>query len=69
MTVPMTLPGWSSGMAVPWDIAVAYLLQGSFYCHSVYATVYMDSWRKDSVVMLVHHVVTLLLIASSYAFR
>lgn len=56
-------------MAVPWDIAVAYLLQGSFYCHSVYATVYMDSWRKDSVVMLVHHVVTLLLIASSYAFR
>ena len=56
-------------MAVPWAIATAYLLQGSFYCHSIYATVYMDTCRKDSIVMLVHHVVTLLLIASSYAFR
>ena len=36
-------------MAVPWDIAVAYLLQGSFYCHSIYATVYMDSWRKPNL--------------------
>lgn len=56
-------------MPVPRDVATAYLLQGSFYCHSIYATIYMDTWRKDSVVMLVHHVVTLLLIASSYAFR
>ncbi|ELW67136.1 LAG1 longevity assurance like protein 1, partial [Tupaia chinensis] len=53
----------------PRDIAAAYLLQGSFYGHSIYATVYMDTWRKDSVVMLVHHVVTLVLIVSSYAFR
>lgn len=60
---------WTPGMAVPRDIAAAYLLQGSFYGHSIYATLYMDSWRKDSVVMLVHHVVTLLLIVSSYAFR
>ena len=56
-------------MAVPWDIAAAYLLQGSFYGHSIYATLYMDAWRKDSVVMLIHHVVTLVLIVSSYAFR
>lgn len=60
---------WTPGMAVPRDIAAAYLLQGSFYGHSIYATLYMDSWRKDSVVMLVHHVVTLVLIVSSYAFR
>ncbi|ERE91151.1 ceramide synthase 1 isoform X2 [Cricetulus griseus] len=66
---PSVFYDWRSGMAVPWDIAAAYLLQGSFYCHSIYATVYMDTWRKDSVVMLVHHVVTLVLIASSYAFR
>ncbi|KAK2087774.1 Ceramide synthase 1 [Saguinus oedipus] len=56
-------------MEVPRDIAAAYLLQGSFYGHSIYATLYMDTWRKDSVVMLVHHVVTLVLIVSSYAFR
>lgn len=62
-------PDWTPGMEVPRDIAAAYLLQGSFYGHSIYATLYMDAWRKDSVVMLVHHVVTLVLIVSSYAFR
>uniref|UniRef100_A0A8C3UB69 Ceramide synthase 1 n=1 Tax=Catharus ustulatus TaxID=91951 RepID=A0A8C3UB69_CATUS len=61
--------GWQRGMAVPRDIALAYLLQGSFYGHSLYATAYMDTWRKDSLVMLLHHVVALVLIAASYAFR
>jgi ceramide synthetase len=56
-------------MTVPTDIAIAYLIQGSFYGHSIYATVYMDDWRKDSTVMVVHHVVTLALITFSYAFR
>ncbi|KFW76745.1 Ceramide synthase 1, partial [Manacus vitellinus] len=65
---PSVFYGWKQGMEVPRDIAVAYLLQGSFYGHSLYATAYMDTWRKDSVVMLLHHVVTLTLIASSYAF-
>ena len=56
-------------MSVPTDIAIAYLIQGSFYGHSIYATVYMDAWRKDSAVMVVHHVITLALISFSYAFR
>lgn len=60
---------WKSGMSVPTDIAIAYLIQGSFYGHSIYATVYMDAWRKDSAVMVVHHVITLALISFSYAFR
>ncbi|XP_069350345.1 ceramide synthase 1 isoform X3 [Eulemur rufifrons] len=66
---PSVFYDWTPGMVVPRDIAAAYLLQGSFYGHSLYATLYMDTWRKDSVVMLVHHVVTLVLIVSSYAFR
>ncbi|XP_015987899.1 ceramide synthase 1 [Rousettus aegyptiacus] len=66
---PSVFYDWTPGMEVPQDIAAAYLLQGSFYGHSIYATLYMDAWRKDSVVMLVHHVVTLVLIVSSYAFR
>ncbi|KAJ1085632.1 hypothetical protein NDU88_005762 [Pleurodeles waltl] len=66
---PSAFHGWVSGMEVPWDIALAYLLQGSFYAHSTYATLYMDAWRKDSVVMLIHHIVTLVLISFSYAFR
>ncbi|NXA14078.1 CERS1 synthase, partial [Sapayoa aenigma] len=65
---PSVFYGWKRGMDVPTDIAIAYLLQCSFYGHSIYATAYMDTWRKDSVVMLLHHVVTLTLIASSYAF-
>ncbi|NXB98850.1 CERS1 synthase, partial [Orthonyx spaldingii] len=66
---PSVFYDWKQGMEVPTDIAIAYLLQCSFYGHSLYATAYMDTWRKDSVVMLLHHVVTLTLIASSYAFR
>ncbi|KAL4658881.1 ceramide synthase 1-like isoform X1 [Arapaima gigas] len=64
-----TFNGWKSGMEVPTDIAIVYLIQGSFYGHSIYATVYMDAWRKDSIVMIVHHVITLTLITLSYAFR
>ncbi|TSK53784.1 Ceramide synthase 1 [Bagarius yarrelli] len=60
---------WKSGMQVPMDISFAYLIQGSFYGHSIYAVVYMDAWRKDSAVMLLHHCITLALIAFSYAFR
>lgn len=60
---------WKSGMSVPTDITIAYLIQGSFYGHSIYATIYMDAWRKDSLVMVVHHFITLALITFSYAFR
>lgn len=56
-------------MSVPADIAIAYLIQGSFYGHSIYATIYMYAWRKDSAVMVVHHIITLALISFSYAFR
>ncbi|XP_029938724.1 ceramide synthase 1 [Salarias fasciatus] len=66
---PSVFYNWKSGMSVPLDIAIAYLIQGSFYGHSIYATVYMDAWRKDSAVMVVHHIITLALISFSYAFR
>ncbi|XP_051979969.1 ceramide synthase 1-like [Xyrauchen texanus] len=66
---PSVFYDWKSGMPVPTDIAIAYLIQGSFYGHSIYATVYMDAWRKDSLVMVVHHFITLALITFSYAFR
>ncbi|MGH0131901.1 UNVERIFIED_CONTAM: hypothetical protein FKN15_068444 [Acipenser sinensis] len=66
---PSAFYDWKRGMAVPTDIAVAYLIQGSFYGHAIYATLHMDTWRKDSAVMLLHHVITLALITFSYAFR
>ncbi|XP_036410707.1 ceramide synthase 1-like [Megalops cyprinoides] len=66
---PSVFYDWKSGMAVPTDIAIAYLIQGSFYGHSIYASIYMDVWRRDSVVMVMHHIITLALITFSYAFR
>lgn len=69
LTLDACFSDWKSGMSVPADIAIAYLIQGSFYGHSIYATIYMDAWRKDSAVMVVHHIITLALICFSYAFR
>eukprot|EP00062_Callorhinchus_milii_P013578 gi/632961821/ref/XP_007896972.1/ PREDICTED: ceramide synthase 1 [Callorhinchus milii] len=66
---PSVFHDWKSGMEVPRDIAIAYLIQASFYGHAIYAAFYMDTWRKDSIVMLVHHIITLVLISFSYAFR
>jgi len=57
------------GMPIPSDILVVYLVQTAFYVHSIYASVFMDVWRTDSIAMLAHHVVTILLLAGSYAMR
>ncbi|ESO05502.1 hypothetical protein HELRODRAFT_77285, partial [Helobdella robusta] len=54
---------------VPLDIGLAFLLEFSYYLHSLYGTLYLDSWRKDSPIMLFHHLLCLLLIGFSYATR
>nr|XP_033809786.1 ceramide synthase 1 isoform X2 [Geotrypetes seraphini] len=66
---PSAFHDWKRGIQVPSDIALLYLMQDSFYGHSIYATLFMDVWRKDSMVMLVHHIIALNLITCSYAFR
>lgn len=60
---------WYIGMPVPRDIYAMYIVQCSFYLHSIYGTIFLDIWRKDTGVMLVHHLLTLALIAFSYATR
>ena len=57
------------GLPVPWDIYTLYMAQFGFYVHSVYGTLYMDHWRKDSYVMLFHHLLTTTLLAFSYIAR
>ncbi len=54
-------------MPIPWDIYVIYAVQSSYYLHSIYGTLYMDVWRKDSIAMIAHHILTLALIFISYA--
>lgn len=57
---------WSLGMPVPSDIQWIYLLETSFYTHSAFASVRMDHKRKDTVAMVIHHIVTLSLLILSY---
>uniref|UniRef100_A0A0N4Z745 TLC domain-containing protein n=1 Tax=Parastrongyloides trichosuri TaxID=131310 RepID=A0A0N4Z745_PARTI len=60
--------GWQDmgGQVVYWDVYFIYFTQSSFYVHSIYATLYMDIWRKDSLLMIVHHFVALTLMCLSY---
>jgi sphingoid base N-stearoyltransferase len=60
---------WELGMSVPDDITLIYFIECGFYLHSVYATLFMDAKRKDFLVMIIHHVLTMVLITVSYATR
>lgn len=56
-------------MRIPSDIYWLYVIQLGFYIHGMYALFFQDAWRKDSLVMGVHHVVTILLVWISLACR
>ena len=60
---------WEIGMPVPDDVTLIYFVECGFYLHSIYATLYMDTFRKDFWVMIIHHVLTMTLILFSYATR
>ena len=46
-----------------------FAIECSFYIHSLYATLFLDSWRKDSIVLMVHHVMTIALLVFSWSAR
>ena len=60
---------WKFDMAIPDDIRYLYYLESGFYFHALYATVFMDVWKKDSIAMLIHHVLANALIIFSMATR
>ncbi|CAG2110123.1 unnamed protein product, partial [Medioppia subpectinata] len=60
---------YSVDSAIEMDIYVIYLIQLSFYCHSLYSTLRVDQWRKDSPTLMVHHVLCVLLISISLATK
>ena len=45
------------------------MLELGFYLHSIYATVYLETRRKDFTVMLSHHFVTVGLLFFAYIIR
>lgn len=46
-----------------------YMAQMAFYLHCVYATLYLETIRKDFAVMMIHHFLTLGLLLFSYIVR
>ncbi|XP_047129120.1 ceramide synthase 1 isoform X1 [Hydra vulgaris] len=61
--------GFYQEMEIPDPIKYLYLIQSGYYIHSIFATVFMDVWKKDSIAMLYHHVLALTLILFSYSVR
>ncbi|XP_077869591.1 ceramide synthase 1-like [Saccoglossus kowalevskii] len=60
---------WANGIEVPLDIYILYVYQCGFYVHSIYATIYVDTIKSDFYLMIAHHVLTIMLLAFSYAVR
>ncbi|KIH56714.1 Longevity-assurance protein, partial [Ancylostoma duodenale] len=58
----------SEGVLPPIHRAVLFIYasQAAFYIHSIYATLYLDIWRKDSWLMFAHHFVALSMLLLSY---
>lgn len=65
----MSYLDWQFNKALPIEYHVLYVVQLSFYMHSIYATVVLDCWRKDSIVMLVHHFIAMSLIFFGFSTR
>ncbi|XP_023209834.1 ceramide synthase 1-like [Centruroides sculpturatus] len=60
---------WNLDSPLPFDFYVVYMIVCSFYVHSLYATIFEDVWRRDSSMMVAHHILTLILLALSYSLR
>ena len=60
---------WAPGNEVPYDIYLVYAIQGGYYLHRIVDTLFHDIWRTDTIVMSLHHILSLTLIAFSYATR
>ena len=56
-------------MSVAQDMYVLYIVEAGFYFHSIYATLFMDQWRRDSILMILHHILAISLIFFSFAVR
>ncbi|KAF5403263.1 Ceramide synthase 1 [Paragonimus heterotremus] len=63
---------WNENLYVnppAFDLQVLYALQLAHYLHTVYATLFVDTWRSDWIALVLHHVVTLSLISLSFIRR
>ena len=66
---PINPLGWSSSVALEPGLYWLYMTQIGFYLHCIYATLYMETIRRDFSVMMTHHVLTIGLLLFSYVIR
>ncbi|KRZ76042.1 Transmembrane 9 superfamily member 3, partial [Trichinella papuae] len=60
---------FSRDRLIPFEVDVVYLTQTAFYVHATYGTIFMEQWRKDSKVMVFHHLLAITLLFFSWAAR
>eukprot|EP00117_Sycon_ciliatum_P000183 scpid78776/ scgid6355/ Ceramide synthase 1; LAG1 longevity assurance homolog 1; Longevity assurance gene 1 protein homolog 1; Protein UOG-1 len=61
--------GWYANMPINNVVYGLYIMQLGFYVHAVYGVLVLDARRKDTFIMVIHHIITLLLIGFSFAVR
>lgn len=60
---------WVPGVKMPTAIYWLYMFQMGLYTHCIHACLFIDEIRKDFVMMMLHHFLTLGLLSYSYGVR
>ena len=66
---PFVSIDWQPGISIWPGLHWLYMVQMGFYLHCVYATIYLETIRRDFVVLMLHHGLTLGLLMFSYIVR
>ena len=66
-----SLSDWSKirNEAVPTSPALLYGIVSGYYLQGIYVSLYIEERRKDTIVMVIHHFVTLFLVSFSFGMR
>ena len=66
-----SLSDWSKikNEAVPTSPAMLYAVVSGYYFQGIYVSLYVEERRKDTLVMVIHHFVTLFLVSFSFGMR
>jgi len=60
---------WRNDVEADWHQCIVHLYQASFYLHRTYASWFEDEWRRDSPVIMIHHVFTFTLLSTGFLYR
>ena len=66
-----SLSDWSKirNEVVPTSPAMLYAVVSGYYFQGIYVSLYVEERRKDTLVMVIHHFVTLFLVSFSFGMR